>query len=187
MKRSLTERLEIRSWALAEITIAMASPNPSRPPRPSHILETCLYVRDMNKSTTFYTEILGLEPQIQSPRLTMFPLDNTTLILFQLGMTASDSVSDNGIVPGHGPDEKTVGSLTTGGSDQDTELGKLHTHYCLAVSSPIEVEVWEKYLRSKEVKLRGVMNWQRGGRSIYFEDPDGHIGEIGSRGIWEHW
>lgn len=167
--------------------MATASADPSRPPRPSHILETCLYVRDMTQSTAFYSEILGLEPRIKSPRLTMFPLSNTTLILFQLGMTASDSVSEDGIVPGHGPDEDTVSSLTRGNDGQESELSKLHTHYCLAVSSPTEVEVWEKYLSSKSVKLRGVMNWQRGGKSVYFEDPDGHVGEIGSRGIWEHW
>jgi catechol 2,3-dioxygenase-like lactoylglutathione lyase family enzyme len=165
----------------------MASTYTSRPSPPSHILETCLYVRDMTQSTTFYNDVLGLEPQMKSPRLTMFPLGNTTLILFQLGMTESDSVSENGVVPGHGPDERTVSALTRKNSDRDSEIGKLHTHYCLAVSSPKEVETWEEYLKSKEVKLRGVMNWQKGGRSVYFEDPDGHIGEIGSRGIWEHW
>lgn len=165
----------------------MASTDPSRPAPLSHVLETCLYVRDMTQSTIFYSDILGLEPKIKSPRLTMFPLGHTTLILFQLGTTASDSVSEDGVVPGHGPDEKIIGSLMTENGGRTSESGNLHTHYCLAVSSTREVEEWEHYLRNKDVKLRGVMNWQKGGRSVYFEDPDGHVGEIGSRGIWEHW
>lgn len=165
----------------------MTSVHPSRPTPPSHILETCLYVRDMAQSTAFYSGTLGLQAQIESPRLTVFPLGNTTLILFQLGMTASDSVSGSGVVPGHGPDEQTLSTLTRRTSDQESDLGKLHTHYCLAVSSREEVKVWEDYLKSRGVKLRGTMHWQKGGKSVYFEDPDGHVGEIGSRGIWEHW
>lgn len=164
----------------------MSSPMIPRPPVPSHILETCLYVRDMTASTTFYQEILGLTPQIKSSRLTMFPLGNTTLILFQLGLTSSDSVSERGIVPGHGPDAQVVEALTASGTEEDS-VAKLHTHYCLAVSTREEVDAWGKFLRSKDVVVKGTMNWEKGGKSIYFEDPDGHIGEIGSRGIWEHW
>lgn len=37
------------------------------------------------------------------------------------------------------------------------------------------------------MKMRGRINWPGGGRSIYFEDIDGHVGEIGSRGIWPHY
>lgn len=140
----------------------------------------------MNKSTTFYQHVLGLEPQIKSPRLTMFPLSNTTLILFKLGQTASDSIGERGVIPGHGPDEQTVRALTTSDADGNSEA-TLHTHYCLAVATRIEVDTWEEYLKSKDVILRGTMNWEKGGRSVYFEDPDGHIGEIGSRGIWVHY
>lgn len=165
----------------------MASEAVSRPPPPSHVLETCLYVRDMNKSTAFYRDILGLETQISSSRLTMFPLGNTTLLLFQLGMTSSDSRSERGIVPGHGPDERTVENISELNHAGDGWLGSLHTHYCLAVSSREEVDKWEDYLRSQDVVMRGTMDWEKGGNSVYFEDPDGHVGEIGSRGIWEHW
>lgn len=164
----------------------MVSGTINRPPPPSHVLETCLYVRDMTKSAAFYQDILGLEPQIQSPRLSMFPLGNTTLILFQLGLTTSDSVSERGIVPGHGPDERTVEALATIDVGEKP-AARLHTHYCLAVASPGEVDIWEEYLSSKGVVLRGTMNWEKGGKSVYFEDPDEHVGEIGSRGIWEHW
>lgn len=185
----LTHSQEAIIFTTEQITSAkaMASVHPTKPPPPSHILETCLYVRDMTRSVAFYTGILGLQLQIGSPRLAVFPLGKTTLILFQLGMTASDSISESGVVPGHGPDERTFSALTIGNNDQQSNPGQLHTHYCLAVSSREEVQAWEEYFKSREVKLRGTMHWQKGGKSVYFEDPDGHIGEIGSRGIWEHW
>ena len=28
------------------------------------------------------------------------------------------------------------------------------------------------------------MNWERGGQSIYFRDPDGHLVELATPGIW---
>ena len=63
----------------------------------------------------------------------------------------------------------------------------LKQHYCLAVKNREEVERWEKHLELEKVKVLGTMDWERGGRSVYFADPDGHVGEIGSRGIWEHY
>jgi catechol 2,3-dioxygenase-like lactoylglutathione lyase family enzyme len=70
--------------------------------------------------------------------------------------------------------------------DKDTK-STLKQHFCFAVSDPDEVRGFEKVLQQQGVKILGTMNWERGGRSVYFGDPDGHIGEIGSRGIWPHY
>ena len=32
--------------------------------------------------------------------------------------------------------------------------------------------------------IEGRTDWPRGGRSIYFRDPDGHLGELATPGIW---
>lgn len=63
----------------------------------------------------------------------------------------------------------------------------LQQHYCLGVRDRADVDRWEAWFKEKNVKTLGTMEWERGGRSVYFEDPDGHIGEVGSRGIWEHY
>lgn len=67
------------------------------------------------------------------------------------------------------------------------ERTKLRQHFCFAVSTPEDVDKWDAYLQSIGVKVTARMKWDRGGKSVYFEDLDGHIGEIGSRGIWPHY
>lgn len=161
----------------------------------------------MRDAVAFYRDILGLSPALEAPRLSMFPIGTTSLILFQLGLTETDSRETSDVtgeqltVPGHGPDKKIVDILmdapsNASGSNKaetgdDGRLGvlstSLRTHFCLAVPSRDEVREWESYLAAKNVKIRGVMEWKRGGRSVYFEDVDGHVGEIGSKGIWEHY
>ena len=34
------------------------------------------------------------------------------------------------------------------------------------------------------VAIEGATNWSRGGRSIYFRDPDGHLLELATPGLW---
>lgn len=46
---------------------------------------------------------------------------------------------------------------------------------------------WDTHFQEEGVKILARMDWEKGGRSVYFEDLDGHIGEIGSRGIWAHY
>jgi catechol 2,3-dioxygenase-like lactoylglutathione lyase family enzyme len=35
--------------------------------------------------------------------------------------------------------------------------------------------------------MRGEMTWPAGGRSIYFEDPDGHVLELATPGLWRNY
>lgn len=46
---------------------------------------------------------------------------------------------------------------------------------------------WDEHLQNQGVRILGRTDWERGGKNVYFEDPDGHVGEIGSRGIWAHY
>ncbi len=54
-------------------------------------------------------------------------------------------------------------------------------HFALAVESADELDAWRDYLRSRGVQCTEV--FERGGfASIYLHDPDGHIVEIATRG-----
>ena len=191
------------------------------PPRPSHVLETCLYVRDMTNSAKFYREVLNTEPfyqsvsyfpsvwreilwcrtspvipicpsfffraagicvanSVQKNRIAGFALGQTTLLLFQLGLTTDEiDAGPRGRASGHGPSEALLPSLLSGEQ-------KLRQHFCFAVSDPADVAQWDTHFRNLGVPIIGRIDWERGGKSVYFEDPDGHVGEIGSRGIWAH-
>jgi catechol 2,3-dioxygenase-like lactoylglutathione lyase family enzyme len=159
------------------------------PTKLTHVLETCLYVKSKSESDSFYQDILGLVPSTQSQRISVYPLGSTTLILFQLGLTL-DEIHPEGhpefILPAHGPTQPIIDAIQSE-SEQNSGQQRLQQHFCLAVPSRQDVEKWEKYLKAKDVNILGLMDWERGGRSVYFADPDRHIGEIGSRGIWAHY
>ncbi|KAK4050460.1 hypothetical protein OIV83_003530 [Microbotryomycetes sp. JL201] len=110
-----------------------------------------------------------------------FSLGHTQLLLFQQGQTSTDiqlSKSDPTLViPKHGLQTSTSGEPAP----------RLYTHFCLAVEKPEDVDEWEAELRNKNVKILGKASWPPGGKSIYFADPDEHIGEIASKGIWPNY
>ncbi len=46
------------------------------------VLETCLYVSDMQRACEFYEEVMGLSPQFFEERITGFRLGDSMLLLF---------------------------------------------------------------------------------------------------------
>ncbi|KAL2416811.1 hypothetical protein ABEF95_005419 [Exophiala dermatitidis] len=186
------------------------------PPPITHILETCLQVKDLKASTAFYRDVLNVQPFLDTPRMSGFSFAQTTLLLFQLGATAADShMADNrGTIPGHGPtqnildlllasnkssdatntDDNTItstsasaGNSKVSSSPSPSNPENLHQHFCFAVPSPDDVSAWEQWFEDKKVKVLGKVEWPRGGRSVYFADLDGNVGEVASRGIWGHY
>jgi catechol 2,3-dioxygenase-like lactoylglutathione lyase family enzyme len=133
-------------------------------PRINGLLETALYVEDMARSVAFFRDILMLCPMLESDRLTAFDAGGRgVLLIFERGASAADMHSPGGIVAGHD------------GS------GPLHMAFAIAEDSYDE---WHRHLADAGVKIRGEMKWQRGGRSLYFEDPDRHVLEMATPGLW---
>lgn len=118
-----------------------------------------------------------------------FSLGNgTTLLLFQRGSTNRD-------LPMRAPSgDQRLSPLGTpsvipkhGLEGPEAEHVSLKTHFALAVDKPEDVDAWELELNRQEVPLLGKVQWPGGGRSVYFSDPDEHVGELASRGIWPHY
>lgn len=120
--------------------------------------------------------------------MAVFALGNGALLLFELGTTTERKTltgPSHGSLPSHGPTQKLFSLLQ---DDKDENSGtSLRQHFCLAVQNPSEVDEWEAWLKVNDVEITGKVNWARGGKSVYFSDPNGHVGEIGSRGIWPHY
>lgn len=136
---------------------------PDAAPPIAGVLETALYVADMGRARDFYERILGLAPAFADDRLTAYPIGGTVLLLFLKGGTAETVHLPGGTIPPHD--------------------GEGRVHYALAIAAA-DLAAWEARLAAQGVAEEGRTRWPRGGTSLYFRDPDGHLGEIATPGIW---
>ena len=59
--------------------------------------------------------------------------------------------------------------------------GPLHVAFAIAKD---ELPKWEERLAANNIAIEGRTTWKRGGESIYFRDPDGHLLELATPGLW---
>ena len=138
----------------------------------SRLLETALHVEDMERAAQFYQQVLGLEPVEGTPleketqSRVLRPLHipgGQVLLLFAKGACTKTAVLSGGTIPPHG------------GS------GQLHLAFAISAA---ELGGWRERLRANGIPIEGEMVWPRGGTSLYFRDPDGHLVELATPGIW---
>jgi catechol 2,3-dioxygenase-like lactoylglutathione lyase family enzyme len=133
-------------------------------PRVTGVLETCLYVADVDRSAHFYERLFGFPRMLSDDRLCAFAAGKSSvLILFRQGGTTEPVVLSGGIVPPHD------------GSGQ--------SHFAFAIPAE-ELAAWETCLAEAGVTIESRVRWERGGQSIYFRDPDGHLVELATPGVW---
>lgn len=122
-----------------------------------------MIVRDLDRTTAFYRDVLGL-----------------TLVR----QGASDDDPDarhfwfalGDAQPGH-----LISFMEYPSMPKGTAGTGAVQHFAFVVESAEEQEAWRDYLRSRGVQCTDV--FERGGfRSIYVRDPDEHIVEIATRG-----
>ena len=127
--------------------------------RPSRIFETVLYAEDLAAAEQFYGDAVGLEVIGRSDLLVVFRCGNGVLLIFDPRKTA---------VPGR--DVPSHGSSGVG-------------HIAFA-ANPEELNGWREQLREAGVPIELEMDWEEGGRSIYFRDPAGNIVELAPPTLW---
>jgi catechol 2,3-dioxygenase-like lactoylglutathione lyase family enzyme len=133
-------------------------------PKLNGILETALYTDDMERAREFYENVLGLAVIYSDNRLRAYAVaDRDVLLLFRRGSARESTTMPGGIIPGHD------------GS------GPLHVAFAVAHD---EFGRWEERLKAHGVAIEGYTHWRRGGRSLYFRDPDGHLLELATPGLW---
>jgi catechol 2,3-dioxygenase-like lactoylglutathione lyase family enzyme len=128
------------------------------PPKLDCILESSLYVDDLPRSVRFYQDIFGF-PVISDfgeRGCAMHAGPRQVLLLFKKGASRA-------IVSPH---------------DGDGEL-----HIAFAVPAA-ELAAWESWLAKKGIAVEEKRSWELGGWSLYFRDPDRHLLELATPGVW---
>ncbi len=128
------------------------------------ILETALYTDDMACARAFYEDTLGLKPIFSDNRLCAYGVaERNVLLVFKRGSAKETTTMPGGVIPGH------------------DGAGPLHVAFAIARD---DMAAWELQLKARGVAIEGHTDWKRGGRSIYFRDPDGHLLELATPGLW---
>ncbi|GAU84943.1 VOC family protein [Bosea sp. BIWAKO-01] len=136
-------------------------------PRLNRIIETALYVDDLDRAQEFYETKLGLKPMLKTRTLFAYDVGGTSvLLLFLRGQSLLTQSSAKGSIPPHD--------------------GSGPLHICFAIDTS-ELTAWEERLQQHGIDIEGRMSWDRGGNSLYFRDPDGHLLELMTPGIWPNY
>ncbi len=59
--------------------------------------------------------------------------------------------------------------------------GELHVAFAITAD---ELAAWESWLRIKGIAVEEKRKWELGGWSLYFRDPDRHLIELATPGVW---
>ncbi len=130
---------------------------PKKAPNISGVVEIALYVADMPRSVEFYSEVLGFEPIAADERLTAMGVGGRQVLLL-----CKKGASKDWPAPHDGD-------------------GELHVAFAIARE---ELQDWEQRLAEHKVSIEHHRAWPRGGQSLYFRDPDRHLVELATPGVW---
>ena len=123
------------------------------------VLETILYVDDLDAAGRFYGGVLGLDLDSKKDGLfVFFKCGEGMLLLFE-----PHAASSGRNVPAHGADGPG--------------------HACFA-GAEADLDDWKRLLEVAGVAIEQEMDWPRGGRSFYFRDPAGNSLELATPRIW---
>jgi catechol 2,3-dioxygenase-like lactoylglutathione lyase family enzyme len=128
------------------------------------VLETALYVADLERAADFYTRLFDAETLLADERLRALDVaGRQVLLLFLKRASDQPNPAPGGVIPPHDGD------------------GRLHVAFAVPASA---LPAWEVRLGEMGVEIEGRVHAPRGGTSIYFRDADGHLVELATPGLW---
>ncbi|NRB56056.1 MAG: VOC family protein [Salinicola sp.] len=142
--------------------------SPHHAPPLGGVIESVLYTADMKRARDFFTQVLGLEPHLEDERFTAYPTGDTMLLVFQQGQTGETVELPHGMgtIPPHD--------------------GAGRQHLALAIPSA-SLDDWEAHLAARGIEIEGRTRWPKGSVSLYFRDPDNHLLELVTPGLWPNY
>ena len=136
-------------------------------PRVTGVLETCLHVEDVEQSARFYEELFGFPRMASDARFCAFDVaQRSVLLLFRRGGTLEPISVPGGLIPPHDASG--------------------HMHFALAIPAE-DLNAWVERLKNAGIAIESRVRWENGGKSLYFRDPDQHLVELATPGIWPNY
>jgi catechol 2,3-dioxygenase-like lactoylglutathione lyase family enzyme len=128
------------------------------PPNTQGILESSLYVIDVARSARFYEKIFGFQviKDFGDRGCAMKAGAHQVLLLFRKRGSLD-------IVSPHDGD------------------GELHIAFAIAAA---DLASWGAWLAENGIAVEEKRVWELGGCSLYFRDPDRHLIEVATPGVW---
>lgn len=133
-------------------------------PRVGGIVETSLYVSDLDRAERFYRRLFGFERLVGDDRMRALAVcERQVLLLFRRGGSLQAVETPEGTIPPH------------------DGVGQLHVAFA---SRAHELDDWGRRLAATGIEVESRMRWPAGGESVFFRDPDGHLVELVTPGLW---
>lgn len=130
------------------------------PPSTFGLIETAIYVDDLDAAQEFYCDLLGLKLLSKEPgRHAFFVASDASVLLAFL----PDVTKRGDRLPPHG---------TTGAG-----------HFAIGIRVE-DLDAWRNRMLERGVPIEQEYQWPRGGQSLYFRDPAGNLAELVTPGIW---
>ena len=131
-------------------------------PHVNGVLETSLYVESAARSAEFYGRVFGFG--VIAPAAGEGLDHNTRLCAMRAG-------------------DRSVLLLFKRGGTPDTDAqGAIHIAFGISRS---DLRVWEDWLGRLGIAIESRKRWEYGAEALYFRDPDGHLLEVVTPGVWE--
>lgn len=127
-------------------------------PNTEGILESSLYVTDVARAAQFYEKIFGFHviSDFGERGCAMQAGSRQILLLFKKGGSNARQTPHDGD-------------------------GELHLAFAIAAA---ELAAWETWLAENGIPVEEKRTWELGGQSLYFRDPDRHLLEVATPGVW---
>ncbi len=127
-------------------------------PEVTGIIESVIYVDEMQRSVEFYERVFEFPREYASDRITALRVASRQILLvMQRGASLKPSVMSFGTIP---PSD-----------------ARGHQHLAFGIP-PSQFDQWLTRLEVHGVAIENRLDWPEGGQSLYIRDPDDHCIEL---------
>jgi catechol 2,3-dioxygenase-like lactoylglutathione lyase family enzyme len=124
------------------------------------VVETAIYIDDLQAAETFYGTVLGLRVIGKEPgRHVFFRVGEASVLLTFL----AEATLKGDQLPPHGASGPG--------------------HFALGIEAEA-FDAWRNLLQVNGVSIEKEVEWPKGGKSLYFRDPAGNSVELVTPGVW---